>query len=109
MARKKKQYDEGDPSAESKRGAAIGGAAGAVAGAVIGAPLGPVMAAFGAVVGGAVGAVGTGVVVAAVDTAGEEGHTDKIQEQTDAAIEGNRIEDDTPMSVASSWVNEDVT
>jgi len=109
MARKKKELPEGDPSAEAEKGAAIGGVTGVVAGALAGAPLGPAMAAIGAVIGGTVGAVGAGVVVAASDTSGEEGHTEEIQKQTDAAIEGNKIEDDTPMSVANSWVNEDVT
>ena len=108
MARKKKELPEGDPSAEAEKGAAVGGVAGVVAGAAIGAPLGPAMAIVGAVIGGTVGAVGTSVVVAAADSSGEEGHTEEIQKQTDAAIEGNKIDDDTPLSVANSWVNEDV-
>ena len=70
--------------------------------------MGPAMAAVGAVIGGVVGAVGTGVVVAATDTAGEETHSEHIQKQTDQAIERNALEDDTPLSVAHSWVNEEV-
>jgi phage tail tape-measure protein len=97
-----------NPAAEAEKGAAVGGVTGAAAGALAGAALGPVMAVVGAVVGGVVGAVGTGVVVAATDTAGEETHTERIQKMTDASIERNSLEDDTPLSVAHSWVNEDV-
>jgi hypothetical protein len=86
-----------NPQANAEKGAAAGGAAGAVAGAIAGATLGPAGAAIGAVIGGIAGAAVTGVVVAATDTAGEEGHSDYIQRQADLAT--NEEESITGQSV----------
>lgn len=90
-----REHPEADLSANAEKGTAVGGAAGVVAGAIAGSPFGPAGAVMGAVIGGTVGAVATGVAVAATDSQGEETHTKKIQEETDAAIERNELEDDS--------------
>jgi len=102
-----KEHPEADLSANAEKGAAVGGVGGAAVGAIAGLALGPAGAAIGAVIGGVVGAVGTSVVIAATDTQGElphTNHTELIQEQVDASMERNSLDDDSPLTVANSWV-----